>query len=92
MELTKEQRHEVYKRALVKFNAGRRYMCDAITDVVQELYDEWYGYASVVQDFPEFAAMKPKRTYDMWGWFPDYEKAKRIKILTDCINLTKPEE
>lgn len=92
MELTKEQRHEVYKRALVKFNAGRKYMCDAITDVVHELYSRWYGYESVMYDFPEFAAMKPKMTYDMFGWFPDDEKEKRIKILTDCINLAKPEE
>lgn len=92
-ELTKEQRHEVYKQCMAELllceqEKRTAYLCCLLSELTPDMI-QFCGFY-----YPEFWNKKPEHNY-MGAWFPrldgycfDYESRK--KILTACINETKP--
>ena len=82
MNLTKEQRHQVYIRALDLLR-NCIYMCCCIQTAEIELFDnDNNGHCD---EYPEFIKHKPD---DSYVWFPRNDLESRIKILTQCIEET----
>ncbi len=95
-ELTKAERHEVYKLALdgvhERYNDGAfTWMCPAISEACTLLGFSFKTYTQ----FPEFHSKKPE-TANMISWFPvvmfnrEQGYNKRIELLTQCIAETAP--
>lgn len=89
MELTKEERHEIYKRALewlIKHKQGG------------DIYGQ-HGLCLLLlikpigrfelEDFPEVLAHKPEVVKGCW-WPIDIDDPNRERVLRDAIEKTKP--
>ena len=95
-QLTKKQRHEVYKAVLEELNRRERmetycYLCNEIDHKTRDLY----GFYPNTKDFIEFFKQKPKLEFGKIVWFLKLENGSfdfesRRKILTQCIEETKP--
>ncbi len=91
-ELTKSERHEVYKLALDIYREGEfMWCCDSIRKAMGQLIDGFYSesqYTYSINLLPEFAAMKPNGLDHTDVWF--HSEQERINALTQCIEETKP--
>lgn len=100
VELTKEQRHEVYKLALVKAKRDRDNkhlgsMCVNAMDSIKELFQKTLREASDLvskEGLPELFNKKPVKLHGHSGawWFPADDYSSRIAILEACIKETQP--
>ncbi len=85
----KAKRHEFYKQALIEYveysmvlGSG---LCSTLTKVTST---DCYGRQ--MQRFPEVHKHKPK---DRGGyWWPTNNSQKRIEVLEEAIELTKPKQ
>jgi len=96
MKLTKQQRREIYKKALkmlhneISNGTQCTAVCPNLFDVSQQMGIE-EGFLSISVDFPEFYSQKPadRKLIDVW-W--DYDKngnLQREEALLKAIELTK---
>lgn len=88
MELTKTERHRIYKEALLRFKECQNIgLCGAISYVT----GEWYHTFDELQKmFPELAAKKPENIIYGWYWWGEFDMKPRIEALEECINETAP--
>lgn len=89
---TKAQRHEIYKKALVKYKHRQNChyslgLCWAISESMGDDFDDFY-YEELIPMFPEFAKFKPKNGDTRW--WPMGKTAPRIAALKAMIEQTKP--
>jgi hypothetical protein len=94
-QLTKEQRHEIYKLALAraKENEKRRcsfFLCEGLSLGYSKIFGDTVLYCDVLEMFPECLSQKPPITRTFTCWFDWNEYKPRIKILKKCIEETKP--
>lgn len=89
--MTKEKRHKVYKEALRLINIGSRsFICLALEKSYDNLFDRTIVCSKV--NFPEFFKFKPfkrLRRRDCWFGSRSEGRQQRIKILKECVRLTK---
>lgn len=97
MELTKQQRHEVYKKALqmlydeVKTGFRCTAVCPNLIDICIQSKFTNGACVSIAHHFPEFYAQKPsdRQSFDVW-WDHDEEgNCERKMALLNAIELTK---
>lgn len=89
--MTKRERHKVYKEALVLYK--KHYMalhlglCYVLTKV-----SKLECYYQGMQRFPEIHKYMPKIVMDDSYWWPFRNSQKRIEVLEEAIELTKPKK
>lgn len=97
MELTKQQRNEIYKLALHKLKNEIKFgLCTAICpNLVDTLHEKHYinprrSTGPLIEYFPEFLSFKPKHlsASDMWWGEGEAGNSERVKALEKCIELT----
>lgn len=104
MELTKEQRNKVYRRALEIYSDRDNYpytwSCLALKRAFLEIARAYNGarlYRFIVSELPEFLAKKPTNIdIELNGvWFPERDFGYdgccklRVELLTKCIEETE---
>ena len=94
MELTKEERHQIYKGGLKNMKyyikKGIRVgMCHSVERSMKELGFYTFDYDTMLLSLPELLKYKTER--ESCYWFPLNEEGnkKRIEVLTKCIEETK---
>ena len=101
-ELTKQQRHEVYKLAHSRIvNKDNSLMCFAISRALQQLMPDLPWGDDVLptkhplcpfdspECYPEFLMYKPAEKDSGESWFPCEDQESRIKILEACVEETR---
>lgn len=87
--MTKEERYEVYRKALVRIE-------DHTDDFICDAMGACSGYKhALLHGFPEVEKQKPKKTIlknfiEFWFENNDEGRQKRIEILKQAIEETKP--
>jgi len=95
MELTKEQRHEIYKLALElhledkKRNVFLNGLCSRI-NIARMLLGIKSGPGTFTAHYPEFFSHRPKVKKILYWWPCDPDDPNRERVLRDCIEKTKP--
>ena len=97
IDLTKQERNEVYKKAKARIESRlSRFMCPALLASLVEMgfiekYNSYLHNIDFNQTFPEFMKRKPRNFYDTLVnyWFHPDEVGKRIDILNSCIKETE---
>jgi len=87
--LTKEQRNEVYKYALMRIETGQsNFLCPAINMAL--FYSKFYDIKNdeIIEVMLEFGSFKPKNISNYHKWWPIDDKQSRIDCLNKCIELT----
>lgn len=89
MKPTKETRNNIYTATLRKIRKKTDYMCIAML-YAMDMCDDYYEITE--DNFPEMFAYNPMHETLLGGWFPMTTKGmkKRIEILKNCIEQTKP--
>ena len=93
MELTKEQRHECYEKALKWFKQGSGYaICIGLDDVLFNEFNIEIDFKTLPESFPELLAHKPsnKDMGELWWQLDKTGREKRIEVLESCVEQTKP--
>ncbi len=94
-ELTKAERHEIYKRALEMFEEEWEYLCIVLGKSASSFlsipFETPYSKNVTPETFPEFFSLKPKHIYCGSVWFNDFHNARqaRREVLKKCIEMTK---
>ena len=88
---TKEEHHEIYKKALHHYEPNRL-LCVLIFEC-SETWPPDKGISHTEHLFPELGSHRPT-FYVGAGWWPmdDEGVKKRIEVLKDCIERTKPDQ
>ncbi len=93
-QLTKQERHDIYKEALVLFSTGKYtglcvLLCLSMADIDKPINPEQLVANNIL---PEFNRYQP---FDMdeWllprsYWWPTEDKLSRINALEECVRLT----
>lgn len=86
--MTKRDRHECYKIALVHITTNRdRCCCNAL----RHAYHLATGlYYISMYEFTEFIELKPENANLTNFWWNANDKQSRIEALEQCIEQTKP--
>ena len=88
--VTKEQRHEVYKEALrILESIDEYFMCICIKKAAAKVLAVKYDSVDI-SDYPDFIALKPKRKFISESWFPKDNRQIRIDNFNKIIEQTKP--
>jgi len=87
IQLTKEQKNQIYNLSLITFDSWPGTLCNIINTFGYQLnfWPETYSYTDMNLSLPEFAKFQPARF--RFNWFDTNEE--RRKCLTDLIELTK---
>jgi hypothetical protein len=83
--LTKEQRHDIYVKALIEAEKDDGYpfgLCIWIYWVMDVDYCD-------MDEFPEILLHKPRKKYSVTYWFNPTDKQIRIDILKQAIKETE---
>lgn len=98
-ELTKQQKHEIYSRALAEIKSNPKYnICPCVSENLWDVFRIHLSYCGVEfkEAFPELFKYKPEKIHNKscGSWFPATKagQKKRIAILEECIKLTEPEQ
>ena len=94
---SKQERHEIYKKALELYEQekmGRVGLCYCLSwslpNTSSALYVDVYNQIHFDRCFPEIAKRRPHRTEGRYSyWFPLYEWRNRVAILEGAIEETK---
>ena len=88
MELTKEQRLDIYKDILKELKTGNLFLCSAIR-LHKSLIIGKSKYYKDISEFVEFLNQEPKIKFFMDVWFNNDDKGRkqRIKIIENCIKI-----
>lgn len=93
--MTKEERHKVYKEALIV--AADQYpnktgMCFWLREAADNLGIDSDPYNNLEFDFPEVFEAKPDKTFSQMFWFErgHYGYDARIRIIETAIKQTQP--
>ena len=90
--LTKAQRHEIYKEAKERIKSEKSWFICPALDIagfhlgMKKRFDEQYDLGKT---FPEFWKQKPEGVEDDDPWFDTGDKNSRIKVLDKCIKETE---
>ena len=97
--MTKQERHEVYKKALEVLPKYEKYQCGlclVLEDTLTELDNtfnpfQYSGYLATLRALPEFYSKKPKGVKKNSYWWDRYHDRWEIrkKVLQECIKETE---
>jgi len=91
--LTKEERHEVYKKTLEGFTNVKALVgiCYYMQQALIKLYKDWHNVApySKMSQFPEIYKHKPKGKRRGQEWWDYSDRQVRRRILQQAIRETK---
>lgn len=92
MEFTKQQRHEIYKKALEYHlsDIPPYAMCYRIRYAIARLYPQINIHTVDILDYlPEFAELKPKSLTTLDYWWDENDKDIRTQYFKQLIEETK---
>lgn len=88
MQLSKKERHEIYKNTLHFFNS-KKGLCSMLRNQTNNSGYGYYWTSEMIIFYPEFALFEPISYYLFWCPFSVKGIETRKTILEFCIEMTK---